>query len=222
MDLITFLQLKDALWQCSQQLNALLGDHPYALGFVPGKSQQWIAELALPFLNRTPDSSFQVHTDSSSMVARGFQSPLQTNTRHFVVFDDAAYSGAQLIAIIEGLKKEVADKYPQEKCRLYLVVPFMSCHAIDLLNSRGKEEWGSQIYNLEVHVVTSGRRIKAITDVLSLAELERLVEIENTMDYFNGRTPNKCLTFMEWKVPDHNSMPRPLKTWFEYSPEQRL
>ncbi len=227
VDKITFSELNQSLWLCSQKLNELLGENPYSIGFVPGKSQQWIAELALPYLQHSPASSFQ-HATDSTIVKRGYQSTLKKGERDFVVFDDGSYTAAQLATIMQGMRSAVGAVNEQQKCHLYLVVPFMSSLALQFLEGEGKQDVAvfeslKEMGHLKVHIITTDRKIKAITDVFSEKERERLIELEGSkvlVDYGDGRKWTKCLTYMEWKVPDNASMPDNLKIWYTYNREK--
>lgn len=223
MEVIPFKDLMDSLKTCCQKLQSKLGSHEYAIGFVPKKSQQWMAELSVPYLDRSPSSFFEVATDNIFDI-RGSQSALKNPVKRFVVFDDAAYSGHQLDTLISGLQQAILPIHGQEKCHLYLVVPFMSPHAVNLLQNNFKRNiciFGDKGH-LKIHLMTSERPIKAMSDVLTENEMTRLISIENGLDtYCNGRTRNKCLSLMEWKVPDNASMPRPLKQQELYISEKK-
>ncbi len=123
-DLITFGELQKALSQCTAKLKDLLGDNDYSIGFVPNKSQKWIAEMALPHLNRAPASCFQNQTDNKGSDVQ--QSQLRTEDKNFVIFDDASYTGKQLVMIIKKLKEQLNQTHSNTPCKLFLVVPFCS------------------------------------------------------------------------------------------------
>jgi len=221
LDKITFEQLQSGLASCCAKLNARLKDQKYALGFVPHKSQQWIAELTLPLLSRAPETSFQNATELSVGVSQGMQSALNSPVKHFVIFDDASYSGAQLITTINALRSAILAIHKQEKCHLYLVVPFISKVALEWIQAISASS-PTNVGHLKVHLITTDKNIKAMLDVFSEKEFWRLVQIENALHiYCNGRAPNKCLTFLEWKVADSNSIPLEVVVRYDQDPLTR-
>lgn len=222
LDKITFEHLQSGLASCCEKLKARLKNHNYAIGFVPKKSQQWIAEIALPLLNQAPETSFQNATELSAGVAQGWQSALKSSTKHFVIFDDASYSGAQLMTTISALRRAVLDTHKQEKCHLYLVVPFISTASLEGIK-KDTLSYPTDVGHLKVHLITTDKKIKAMmNDVFTEKEFWQLVTIENALHiYCNGREPTKCLTFLEWKIADNNSIPLEVVTRYDYDPKTR-
>lgn len=222
MDVLTFEELQVGLFNCCQKLQTLLGDRPYAIGFAKGKSTQWIAELALRHLMHAPTSSFTHASDNMSNGAvRSYQSALDPTIQNYVIFDDAAYSGQQLRAIISSFRSAVAANQPHKIYSLYIIIPFMSCHAIENLK-RGALSDDALPGKVDVKIITTPRKVKAMTDVFSNDDFTRLFAIEGYRNniWCNGHERNKCLSFMEWKVPDYNSMPKDLIIWEELNLER--
>ncbi len=227
VDILTFDELKAGLQASCEKLNELLGNQDYSIGFVKHKSQQWVAELALPYLNQAPTSFFINATDTVENI-RGEQSALNKQERHFVVFDDAAYSGKQIRHLIDELKKALAKTHQNEPCHLYLVVPFLSSIAEQRLETyinkvrdsfdpaRKDEPTG----NLHVHLITTNRKVKAVKDIFTTEKVRRLAlfaAMENlpgfsTCYYTDGQL-TKCLTLTEWKIPDDASVPIAIKMY---------
>ena len=221
IDIISYDELKEALAVCCHQLNELLGDQQYSLGFVPEKSQQWIAEHALPHLKKLPQTYFQNEADGGITAegARGYQEEVKTDQKHFVIFDDCSYSGTQLFGLIEGLKKAAGKTHKDEKCHLYLVVPFLSETAENYIQNFNKLALIQGLGNLQIHLITSNRKITSMQNHFTYQETEQLAKFDakafgthnwlrEYVDLGRGtQAPTVCLTITEWKVPDEKSFP---------------
>lgn len=227
VDILTFDELKAGLQAGCEKLNELLGDQKYSIGFVKHKSQAWLAELALPYLNQAPSSFFINATDTLENI-RGEQSAINKQERHFVVFDDAAYSGKQIRYLIDELKKALAKTHQNEPCHLYLVVPFLSSIAEQRLETyinKVRDGFDPALKNeptgnLQVHLITTNRKVKAMLDVFTrdqIVQLNNFAEIENlpghSICYFTDGQATKCLTLTEWKIPDDASVPIAIKMY---------
>lgn len=236
VDIITFDELKTGLQACCEKLNDLLGDQDYAIGFVKQKSQEWLAELALPYVNKAP-STFFINATDNLVDVRGEQSVITKQERHFVVFDDAAYSGKQLHHMIDELKKTLASVHQNEPCHLYLVVPFLSSIAEQRLEERINKVFddfdpahqNDPKGNLKVHLITTDKKVKAITDVFAKEEISRLAhfaEMENlpgySICYYTDGQVTKCLTLTEWKIPDDASVPIAIKMYKDTEKQKHI
>jgi hypothetical protein len=218
LDCITYEELQRGLDFCCKELNTLLDNQPYAVGFLPEKSGEWVAELALPRMNLPPQFSFYHVTDTAGWSAVPKKDISDDRVDHFVIFDDGAYTGKQLSKIIADMDEKLKDR--PRPCHLYIVVLFSSSHADKKLSAKAFKS--THIYT---HILTTDRRIKAMTDCFSIPEIDKLTEIaDDTTMYRNaGRRYkcNKCLSFMEWKVPDYTSMPHTVK-WRKISKNETL
>ena len=213
INVITFEELMNGLKSCCIQLNHFLQNHPYSIGFAFNKSQQWVAELALPYLNHTPISKFSVSIDS--IKDHSYQSRLDKNVSHFVVFDDASYSGNQLHNKIRAFKEQIAECCPNKPCELYLVVPFLSSTAkkrlLNLVNEEKprlfseKENKGS-FANLNVTVITTDRKIKTFKDIFTSEQVKQINQILTP-----GTGQPQSISITEWKIPDNLSVDMKVK-----------
>jgi hypothetical protein len=227
LKMLSFDELQTALKQCCIQLNEMLKGQNYTIGFVKNKSTQWLAELALPYLDDAPASSFEHATDNIVDV-HGEQSKIEPQDRCFVIFDDAAYSGKQLCYIIEKLKSAIAEAHQNEPCHLYLVVPFISSIAkkrfeekINRVSPGLVDESSKNLPkgNLKIHLITTDKKIKSITEIFTVKEIESLAKFAEQDEqpgpgYFDGGAISKCLTFTEWKTPDDASVPSTVKSYY--------
>lgn len=178
LDSITLEELQVNLATTTRFLDSKLkGD--YEIGFIEKKSSKWIAELALRHMKRLPSHSFQHVAERD-----GRQTALQKESRRFVIFEDASYSGKQLYSTIMGLHRQLDAQEKQGK--LYCVVPFVSTVAKEFLATRLTRQ---PALNLKVHLITSTRQPKALRDV------------------YPDNWSTHGVTFTEWKVPDEDSLP---------------
>ncbi len=232
LEMLSFDELQTALKQCCTQLNEKLKGQNYTIGFVRNKSTQWLAELALPYLDDAPASCFEHATDNIVDV-HGKQSKIAPQDRCFVIFDDAAYSGKQLCYIIEKLKSAISEAHQNEPCHLYLVVPFISSIAkkrfeenINQVSPGSVDESLKNLPkgNLNIHLITTDKKIKSITEVFSVGEIENLAKFADQNNqrpgYFDGGAISKCLTFTEWKTPDDASVPSNVKSYYQEGREK--
>ncbi len=81
----------------------------YVLVAIDGKSNAWVSDLAFPHLSIKPEAilNYPCHKDFLS---------LNPEIRHLVLFDDAIYSGLQMLAIIGSMPDR----------QIHVIVPFMT------------------------------------------------------------------------------------------------
>ncbi len=223
IDLITKEDLNKALSTCTRTLNERLKGQSYSIGFVPGKSQQWIAELALPQLENSPSTYFENATDAGMTKECGRQSSLDGNERNYVIFDDASYSGSQLETTITNFKCAYGNGGSKEKAHLYLVVPFISHEAEERLEKA--TAFAYENANVQVHLITTDKKIRAVTSVFKEKEMQDLREaIKRTLfdnskylsDIYIREIEKRCLSIMEWKIPDSQSIPEFIQYKYDY------
>lgn len=212
VDFISFEELQRGLSSCCAKLNELLGGNQYAIGYLPGASQQWMAELALPLMKQLPNGHFQAESDHSLEELGAFskQSDLPTGIHHFVVFDDASFTGSQNMTICRALDEKIKKLNLNEECHLYFVVPFMS-HLAKALTVIKRDK-------LNIHLITTDRPIKKLTDpgLFTDSEVELLCKMDTRGGahgphiYFEENQP-KYLSFMQWGTPKDHAVPSSLK-----------
>lgn len=208
IQMIPMRDLSVGIISCVNTLNQLLDfDRPYAVGIRANKSQTWVAELALPFLQKMPSSTFVIGVDSW---AGSKSESLPNNIQQFVVFDDASYSGSQLQTTIVELKKRIYERFGYERCHVYLVVPFATNNALNFLQK------SQYIFdapgNLEITFITTNRKIKTIRELFSENMLKILYDCVNNRSFkyvikelYNENNRDKTLTHCDWKLADNHS-----------------
>lgn len=201
VEIITMHEFNEALAACCARVNEMISSR-YILGIAKNKSQQFVAELALPYLRSLPQEICSVATNSTATGTTG-QSPISMKFRDYLIFDDCSYSGSQLHYKILAICMENATNLLTTP-RIYIVIPFISSVALEALDSLRGEDIVSQV---RIHVITTTRRIKAIKDVFSEEEIAKLKQMFNS-----PAIHQKCLTMMEWKFADGSSIPRQVRT----------
>jgi len=234
MDFITFSQLESALCSCVQRLNVLLEGKPFSIGYTPGKSQQWVVELALGYLDHLPVESFRVETGGGSWQIQ------ICSGENFVVFDDASYSGTQLYESLAHLAYSVHKGTLRDDFSLFFVVPFLSKTAEKVFFTQlAAIRKAIHLENMNVHLITSGVGITSFDEVYKKGSSEReelfacekklyerkVLKSPPELVYESGF--GKCLTFTEWKRPDSVSVPEHLRQFFTderpvYWPKERV
>lgn len=177
----TYEDLSDALAKCTQKLNQALSGQDYAVGYAEQKSQTWIAELALPLMEKTPKKAFPLNVGGNE----NFPEELPDDLENFVVFDDASYSGLQMENILENLVDDMKNKLKTQKPRkIYFVTLFMSTQAkesvhrtMEWLKPKTPEELASFP---EIFIITSDKEIPGFSAVIPQKSqaLEDLFEFE--------------------------------------------
>jgi hypothetical protein len=218
---ISYKELQAALFACVQELIQILQDKDYAIGYAENKSQKWVAELALQFMTKTPKESFTTYVDS--VFGRSRQSHLTGKADNFVVFDDSSYSGTQLCELLEILIDEIAKQADRPR-NICVVVPFMSKPAKEKLIQTCNSLLSERLPGTKLLIITSPIKITSFADKYppNSAAREELFTCEEVLfekkleylsptdlrGYLDDSEDNKCLAYMEWKVPDNVSVPR--------------
>lgn len=204
MEYISFEKLLRSLSACTSKLSEKLNGCDYQVGFAPKKSQKWIAELAIPFLNKTPKGSFVPAIDTIGSFST--QGPL-SNESHIVVFDDCSYSGVQLNGLIKNIRKQALETFGRKKITIHIVVPFISSVALERLKVH--ENSDSEKENYKVHIYTSNNTIPLVKDRLTKEEysMHESADSREKNPACEEFIANKCLAYTEWKVPDTKSIP---------------
>ncbi len=202
-----------ALKECVSELNhhllgnsELTGEYPsenqtYELGIAYGKSNQWVASLALKDLAFTPDSCFSLGSSQGTtnvIVPTAKEEDFEQS--RVVLFDDCCYSGNQMYDNIQRVASKMAKK---ESGEIFIVVPFMTNRAMERfeeLAERVKTE------GVDIKIITSEERIQTIPEIFSEKQ-EALLFDELTQGTATA-VPNLTLCYTDWRYPDANSFVR--------------
>ena len=190
--ILTYDQLKRGIVACTEELSSQLGDRDYTVVYKRTSSNRWIAEMAVPLMKKTPTHEWDVTP------FRDREPGDRLPGRCLVFFDDASYSGYQIMYF---LKKAIAAKDPADRpVDVYFVIPFISSNALNQMKLSLGEEFKSK--NINLHVITTEVPIKTLQEAFaSNPELIPYVSPDPRV------SEGHCVTFMQWCLPDGVSVP---------------
>lgn len=219
---ISFEELQKGIKVCCEIVNTVIGKNDYSIGIIPNKSSLWMAKMALPLLDRAPIAYFHSVSDKpgENDTDKDRQLKLTEGCHTYVFFDDASYSGSQLLTFINKFREAVFIQMPDQKVRLIIVVPFMSSIAKEEVR-RAMDDTIRNILapgraKIQLDLITTKRSITTLQKIFK-GEENKLNELEvkenpyNSLVYCNGRSFNKCSTITEWKTPDDASLAAAMK-----------
>jgi hypothetical protein len=184
-------EFEASLKETTRHLNEALAREGggYVVAVEKGKSNQWVAQLAMPDLSKKPMAEVElaIQTYLKAYEARKATDPKVTFPKSVVLFDDAAYSGEQLSRVIRTMitainthNERVKEKIPMPK--FIVASPYMTNFAEKaikekvggLLIGKGREQY-SAIKHLEILPYKQIMTIKElIPDQKTLNVLTRL------------------------------------------------
>ncbi len=199
---ITFQMLQDSLRRCTEKLNRALNFRSYTVGFSSGKSTQWVASLALRYLEQLPDNWTPLGPQSTDSMYYSDYIPEERMqlpegiAQPIVIFDDCGYSGTQLKEVVVDIARSTT-----QELEIYLVVPFMSeiarknvleNYQFSLVSNEQKE-------NVKVHLITD----RTIPTIRSMDENQKatLKMISRNISFDDKIT--KFLVTTDWRIPDN-------------------
>ena len=179
---LTYDQLKHGIVACTRELSSQIGDRDYDVVYPPSKSNQWVAELALPFMRKLP---------THEIVKQN--SPLHSKDNCYVFFDDASYSGELAATLLLRWLRSI----PGQELEVYLVVPFMSLNAFITIQSFIYDDPNDA--HIHLHILTTDVPIRTLREAFSQRpELMPLIR-----EPAFGAT---CTAIAEWRLPDEFSL----------------
>lgn len=197
---ISMQDFDEALKECVKQFNEALAqqaDKAYAVGAVWGKSNQWVASLALKDLEVLPTSAFSLGAQGSLTA----QEPKQEfdishiKEDNVVLFDDCSYSGRQIYDNVVKVHNAFQEK--GRRVNLFVVIPFMTTQA--------KEGLARLTEHVELKVITTNKNILTVKEIFPIKkELHVFLDHMNT-GYDDWRMTQKTLCYTDWRFPDGTS-----------------
>lgn len=197
-------------------LNSLLADgKPYAIiaGGAKGKSNYWVYQLSKDELKTKPEEVFFIGQENSAgygskgWVKGQINELMDKNVRRFVIFDDAIYSGQQMIehfykyiqngleaqGHIEGDIQMGGSKDHIESAELVIVVPYITNVAEKALLGNSGEEYSGTTITVKLF---KSQNIPTVKEILTQKEAKK-------WGAYTGKTNDGCaLTHFEHKTPD--------------------
>lgn len=198
---IRMSEFDSALRKCVQTLNTQLTT-PYAVGLVEGKSNQWVASLALKDLKLLPQNWFPLGSDEQGTLnLKVPKAPFKLDhiTEETVaLLDDCSYSGTQLCNnLIKIIKKIKTSNIPIKK--IFIIIPFMTEQAVNKVNEI-KQTYASSV---DIELITGDKRMKTVKEIIPDTD-ERFLFRE--VIFHSGHLTDECtLSYTQWRLPDGRS-----------------
>lgn len=207
---VTHKEFSDALQEVVDKLEALLVDQEYAVLFdyKPHSSRRWVYELAKGMLKRKPKTATYEPGKQSQELHDRLMDYLYQDQKidQFVVFDDAIYSGEQVInnTIIQIIRYFSSHPpQPGRRPRIILAVPYMTNRFLQAM------QVNAQRGNI---VLLNVRPLPTLMEQLSEEEWALIDEREGTLDLEWDSdeviSAGETLTFFDHRVPDNFSYTR--------------
>lgn len=198
---LTMPVLKQKLQECVASLNNQLKEEPnksYSIGITCGKSQQWIASLALSSLDHLPKSWFSLSERQGTtgvVVPKSEDTVSDVQEDILVLFDDSSYSGTQLSSNLAKIDRLIAT--PKT---IYVIIPFMSSIAKERIRELENDK-------LTIKLITSDISLKLINEIFQKEETKNaeLLLGRGSIGPYNSKT----LAYCDWRFPDGTSIASP-------------
>ena len=193
-------QLEEAVDRFNQALD-VAQDKKYVILIQPGKSNQWVAELAYPHLRYLPHD-FQSLGEKQARDYVTYLDRLRAIdevAKTIVLFDDASYSGTQLKEHVEAIFNKQREMGLRGSS-IYVVVPYATNYALKTIETVKK------CHDQCLHIICK-QRIPSVGEDLLEESVKRLKELYGWSDedkeifgrglnYFHHKLPNG-MSFVE-------------------------
>jgi hypothetical protein len=217
-------EFEESLQATTQHLNTVLEREggEYVIAVAKGKSNKWVAQLAMPHLSKEPkeEISLVFPLYLQEYVRRKAKNPNETFPKCIVLFDDAAYSGEQLSRVIRNILSSINEhnnrpgsvKIPIPK--IIVASPYMTNFAEHAIKEKVTD-----------FSVGQGREKHSATRYLEILPYNRIMSIKEQIP--NQKTLN-VLTQMWWPnelqlgrtVPGRSPFPADVESTRDLSPSQ--
>ncbi|MBT4870595.1 MAG: hypothetical protein HON47_03410 [Candidatus Diapherotrites archaeon] len=186
-------QFETALSETVSKFNlANSAGEPYAVIFdeEAGKSKRWVFEKIRSQLTTKPTAGFYSHDSSKAKSLL-----INEGVNHFVIFDDAMYSGQQVLNTSLGLTSNLGET----PIKLTIVTPFSTTEAISSITAALSER------NVELNIIQS-QTINTLAQ--SLTESEKAMLVGNSDPGLTNFRGFHTTTVLPHKNPDYMSFPQ--------------
>lgn len=208
----TIKDLEIKLKGCVEELSLALkkmGSPDYAVGIVEGKSNQWVAELALKYMDQLPSHAFFTGiNDNGSVDAPGNCTPSKIQEKVVVLFDDNSCTGCQIERNLETIFYQSIEM--KTKITVFVVVPFMKIDPAQIkkykplrLTVCNPEKLKKA--NVDIKIITSDTRIQKVSDAIKDEKEVELLACHGKMG--QRGLANYAWSLFEWRRLDAMSFP---------------
>lgn len=196
---ISMSDMLTSLRSCVNKFNAK-NSEPYSVITQEYHSQQWVAELALRYLNQLPKKCVPMSYDFYCYAEQ------LASAKTLVMFDDCSFTGEQICGqILPGIYERLAETGDNMPRTLFMVIPFITkraCNEILETHQLLQRQYGT---NLEFELIHDGF-IPSIADLVVPEEDKPLLARAFDASNFKNLEKMVCI-FTDWKRPDCVSMP---------------
>ncbi|MDN3507736.1 MAG: hypothetical protein P0S94_02315 [Simkaniaceae bacterium] len=178
----------------STQCKNIQGD--YTILFIKWKSQEWVADLAIPYLSSAPNEalSFSIENFEHSpgkAIEKG-------SSDHFLIFDDGAYSGTQLKYILQLIYDTSKKSKTPKKVTL-------------ILGYGNKKLVTKMVENIKARLAEDRNIDVEIMIGINIPTIREIVEKEKIDDdlskaIYDLLDPGLPFVIPQWKTPDNVSL----------------
>lgn len=202
---ISFEEFQAALVQVVEDFNKVNDNdsEPYAVLFdyKPHSSRRWVYELAKISLRKQPQLARHYGPAGERMKGNKLlEQNFKDGLKRFAVFDDAIYSGEQ---VLNRTIKPIAEYYKQmghSAPSFDLVVPFVTNRALELFR-RVSEHYGVRINVIYKKIMPSMKEIMSDDERSTLEQRGGMLDVEAEEQSYLGAT----VTYFDHRVADDHS-----------------
>lgn len=192
--------LKKVVVKFNEELDKV-DDKSYTVLVQSGKSNQWVAELALKYLSEKPTDCLPLGEKQARDYSQYLDTLSKTDrvAKRIVLFDDASYSGKQLRDHVAAIFEKHAKL--KSEPTVHVVVPFATKYAVAQLKKLPQYEKGLLKLSL------SGK-ISSISETLSPKHIETLTELYGwSTDEVESQ--GRGIIYFDHKIPNGMSFVEP-------------
>lgn len=205
--ILTFRGLCQSIQRSCQSLKEQLGKSDFYLLTVKGKSQEWMADIAYRYLpkEKMPSGILQIGKDGgvTQHCDKLVEALAKTDASHYVLFDDASYTGTQLFEYVTHFKKVLEESRPFPVIKnIYFVYGFSAKRIQERVDQLCKD-WNFEKYKVKIHFIP-GKQFDNIEEMMKKEGLSK--EMEESIEEVCNTTMKSLLT-TQWKTPDFVSTP---------------
>lgn len=188
---ITFPDLVQGLRNIIPRFNEAIGDTPFSAIVIPGKSNEWVTQIAFHEGLKLPDKVSVRRGEIDNTTPAYYQT--------VVIIDDGSYSGEQISMIMATIcrpRKKIGSEYPPVT-KFFVLVPFITTKAREVLLQSAVED------GVEIDILSHGS-MPTFNEILTEEEAVCFKKLAyNKKEIHFGST----LAFTDWRRPDVLSAP---------------
>lgn len=178
------------------------GKYAVLFDFKPHSSKRWVYHQIKKHLPLKASLTSYYHPKTEPFLKYPtIKKLLKKDIKTVLVFDDASYSGMQLISkIIDPFK--IYYEAAKKNIDLFLIVPYITNHAKTQIDAKSKSS------NVKVHLIY-GEKMKTVQEILTKNELNILKNLPELASFrrtvMHTRYDRVTLTYFDHRISDAHS-----------------